>query len=129
MTPDEIARQLETYFANNWSDTPIAWPNVPFTAPDGAWVRFNVLPDNSETGEIKGAGTRNGVVKVQIFDKPGKGSRNALNLGGQVEQLFHQQDISGVYCGLAYTTDNGLNDDGNWYQVTVTIPWWTWVNE
>lgn len=129
MTPDEIARQLELYFSNNWSDTPIAWPNVNFTAPDGAWVRFNVLPDNSETEEIKGVGTRNGVVKVQIFDKPNKGNRNALSLGGKVEQMFHQKDISGVYCELAYTTDNGLNDDGNWYQVTTTVPFWAWVNE
>jgi hypothetical protein len=129
MTPDEITRQLEMYFSDNWSDTPIAWPNVSFTAPDGAWVRFNVLPDNSEVGEIKGAATRNGVCKVQIFIKPGGGNRKAAQLAGKVENLFHWQDIGGVYCGPAYTTNNGTQEDGAWYQVTVTIPWWAWVNE
>jgi len=129
MTPDEITRQLEKYFFNNWTATNIAWPNVNFTAPDEAWVRFNVLPDNSEMAEIKGAGTRNGVVKIQVFDKPNKGTRNALDLARQVEQLFHFKDISGVYCELAYTVNNGMNEDGNWYQVTITVPFWAWVNE
>ena len=129
MTPDEIIRQLEMYFGNNWSDTPIAWPNVNFTAPDGAWVRFNVLPENSEVGEIKGAGTRHGVCKVQIFINPGQGTRQAAELAGKVEQLFHWQDIGGVYCGPAYTTNNGTQEDGAWYQMTTTVPFWAWVNE
>jgi len=129
MTPDEITRQLEKYFSNNWSDTSIAWRNVNFTAPNDPWVWFHVLPDNSEVAEIKGAATRNGVCKIQIFIKPGQGTRQAMDLAGKVEALFHWQDIGGVFCGPAYTTDNGLNDSGNWYQVTTTVPFWAWINE
>jgi hypothetical protein len=50
-------------------------------------------------------------------------------LAGKVEQLFHWQDIGGVYCGPAYTTNNGTQEDGAWYQMTTTVPFWAWVNE
>lgn len=131
MTLEDALKAIETYFNDNWTDTPIAWPNVPFTAPDGSWVRFNVLPDNTDTQEVgeNGVGIRRGTVKVQVFTKPNIGSRTGAKLADAAEGLFHLQDIDGVYFQSAYTTNNGLNDAGTWFQHTVTAPWWAWVNE
>jgi hypothetical protein len=131
MTPAAIAQAIEVYFNTNWTDTPIAWPNVPFTAPDGSWARYQNLPDNTDTQEVgaSGVGIREGVVKIQIFTKPNIGSRTGANLAATAEGLFHLQDISGVKFRSAYTTENGLNDAGTWYQHTVNAPWWAWVNE
>ena len=129
MTPAEIAQAIETHFNTEWTATPIAWPNVPFTAPDGSWVRFNNLPDMTETIEIGpgGVGIRLGVVKIQIFTLPNIGSRTGANLAATAEGVFHLQNVAGgVKFKSAYTTDNGLSTS-MWYQHTVNAPWWTFL--
>lgn len=129
MTLSEILQDIESYFGTNWTSTNIAWPNVPFTAPDGSWVSFTVKPDETSTQEIRGVGIRRGVVKVQVFTKPNIGSRTGAGLAGSIEGLFHQKDIGSVKFEDAYTADNGKNDAGTWYQHTVNAQWWAWVNE
>jgi len=130
MTPAEIAQIIETYFNTQWTDTSIAWPNVPFTPPTDSWVRFHNLPDSTDTDEIgTGAtGVRLGVVKIQIFTLPNIGSRTGANLAATAEGLFHLKNIEDVKMKSAYTTDNGLNNDGTWYQHTVNAPYWTFIN-
>lgn len=131
MTPAEVSQAIEQHFNTQWTDTPIAWPNVPFSAPNGSWVRFTSLPDNTNTDELgaSGVGVRRGAVKIQVFTKPNIGSRTGAALAATAEGIFHLQDVGGVYFESAYTNDNGLNDAGTWYQHTVTAPWWAWVNE
>jgi hypothetical protein len=131
MTLTEIAKAIEVYFSANWTATTISWPNVPFAAPDGSWVRFTNLPDIIDTQEIgaAGVGIREGVVKIQVFTKPNIGSRPGATLAATAEGLFHLKDIGCVKFRSAYTVENGINNDGTWYQHTVTAPWWAWVNE
>jgi hypothetical protein len=131
MTITEVLKAIETHFNTNWTTTSIAWPNVPFTAPNSSWVRFNILPDDIYTDELgpSGAGIRRGVVKIQVFTKPNIGSRTGAGLAAAIESLFHLKDIDGIHFESAYTTNNGLDAVGTWYQHTVTAPWWAWVNE
>lgn len=131
MTIADISEVVESYFYSNWTQTPIAWQNVPFNADAEEWVRFSHLPDTTQTEEIgeEAIGMREGVVIIQVFTKAGTGSRTGANLASQVEALFHLKDINGVKFKSAYSTSNGIDDTGNWFQHTVTCPYWTWVNE
>lgn len=131
MTIAEISGIVESYFFNNWTQTPIAWENVPFNANTPAWVRFTHLPDMTSAEEIgeQGVGIREGSIMIQVFTEAGKGSRMGAKMASDIELLFSLKNISNVNFKSAYSTNNGIDETGNWYQHTVICPYWTWVNE
>lgn len=131
MTPSAISAAAEAYFNSNFSTTSIAWPNVSFTAPNGSWVAFHCLPDETVDGEIGDNGLiiRRGVLKIQIFTLPKAGTRAGSTIAGTIEALFTKTNISGVEFENPYTTNNGITQDKVWQQHTVTCPFWAWANE
>ena len=131
MTIAEISEVVESYFFNNWTQTPIAWENVPFNANVPAWVRFTNLPDMASAEELgeQGICIREGSIIIQVFTQAGKGSREGATLASDIEALFNLKDIGNVKFKSAYSINSGIDDTGNWFQHTVTCPYWTWVNE
>jgi hypothetical protein len=138
MTPDAIIQAVHIYFNANWTATPVAYDNLPFTPPaDGKWVRCTVLPGKSFSDEVGegAAGHRNGVVKVQAFTPAGVGVQVGWALGAQVEALFRGVEVNGVFFAPGdfsdqegpSTVDSGVTN-GN-QQHTVTCPFWAWDGE
>jgi len=133
MTDDAILRVLQAYFYANWTATPAAYDNLPFTPPaDGKWVRFTVVLGPSFSDEVgpDASSHSNGVVKVQVFTPEGCGVQVGAALSSQVKALFKGKDVDEVFFAPGdkpgqegpSTRDNGVTN-GN-QQHTVTCPFW-----
>ena len=105
--------------------TPIAWPNVNFTPPSGAWVRFNVLDGEGSWRSIGSPGSNLagyvGVVVIQVFVPLLSGESTARDYADDAAEIFQGQVISGIRFSLAtFSLSNSVAND--WYQMNVSIP-------
>ena len=113
--------------------TPIAWPNVNFTPPSGAWVRFNVLDGEGTWRSIGSPGSNVagyvGVVVIQVFVPLLSGESTARDYADAAAAIFQGQVISGIrfspanitgvlssFGQLSYSLADG------WHQINVSIP-------
>lgn len=117
--------EIQTKFRTSWgTTTPISWPNVDFTPPDGSWCRFSV--NDGESGQI-GLGSLpatirySGTIYIQIFTKQNIGTSAALTLADQAKLIFNNWCGTTVACYAARVKKVGNTTDG-WYQVNVSIP-------
>jgi hypothetical protein len=88
MTPKEIEVALRQYFDDNWTETPVAWPNRDYTPTTGtAWVRFHPVFGDTFGDEVGSsgneAGHRNLVLKIQVFTPLASGTLDAADLDRQ----------------------------------------------
>ena len=124
-----VQRELESYFATNWTDTIIVYDNVPKPSfnDDDMWVRFTVTYGSAKQISM-GAGDSNfhrfqGLVNVQIFAPLDAGSKPALELADKVVELFTANRIGQSQMYTAETQI--LGDDGfSRYQVNVVCPFY-----
>ena len=105
--------------------TPIAWPNVNFTPPSGAWVRFNVLDGEGSWRSIGSPGSNIagyvGVVVIQVFVPLLSGESTAREYADAAAATFQGQTIGGIRFSLAtFSLSNSVAND--WYQMNVSIP-------
>lgn len=106
--------------------TPIAWPNVNFTPPSGAWVRFNVLDGEGAWRSIGSPGSNIagyvGVVMIQVFVPLLSGESTARDLADSAAAIFQGQVIGGIRFSPATVQilNNSLAD--GWHQINVSIP-------
>ena len=77
MTPAAIRDAIITQLADNYTRTPVAWPNRKFDpeteASAGHWIRLNILMAGSTIAELgtDGLAFRRGTVKFQVFGPKG----------------------------------------------------------
>lgn len=140
---------MRARFVANWTETPVAFQNEtpqgvngaaiePWPPQDGQgrstpWVFFEVLATQSD---IRGAGlpgdnvwlTR-GFIYAHVFTPIGYGYPDSLRLADVAGEIFRAQTFyrdsagSKVIC-MAPMTDGGATDadDGNWFRVTMAVP-------
>ena len=127
MTPVEIRDSIISQISDNYSNTPVAWPNTKFdpdrNAPDGHWIRINILMGGTELGELgtEGLGIRSGVLKIQVFGPMGKESRTVWVNAGALEDLFRREVLDNcIIIDEPSTTEIG--EDGKFYQLNVDVP-------
>ena len=112
---------IETRFRDAWSATPVAWPNVPFTPPATAWVRFRLLSGAASNETLANGVAYPGIIDIGVFVPEGVGTGQAATLADDAAAIFSNQRFSGVTCGAAYAIPVGESD--GWHQVTVTVPY------
>lgn len=140
---------IRARFVADWISTPIAFQNETPQDANGValdpwppqdqqggllpWVYFEVLATQSD---IRGAGlpgnnvwlTR-GYIYVHVFTPVGYGYPESLRLADIAGEIFraktfyHDGAGSKVLC-MAPQTDGGASDadDGNWFRVTMAVP-------
>jgi len=142
MTPLEIRDAWVTVLQNNWTTTPIAWPNKKFEpavdAPDGYWIRPNTVMGDTfyaEQGET-GVGLRSGVLYIDIFGPKDAWDRILKGYAGTFETLFRRTEQDGLIFHEPTTLDIGetlhsttVPDELDVYQVQVRIPFHCWIGE
>ena len=124
-----VQRELESYFATNWTDTPVVYDNVPKPDinDDDPWVRLTLTYSSARQVSM-GAGNSNfhrfqGVANVQIFSPIDVGSKPALELADKVVGLFTANRIGQSQMLTAETQI--LGDDGfSRYQINVVCPFY-----
>ena len=106
--------------------TPIAWPNVNFTPPSGAWVRFNVLDGEGSWRSIGSPGSNLagyvGVVVIQIFVPLLSGESTARDYADAAAAIFQGKGIGGIRFSLATAQVLNTSLADGWYQMNVSIP-------
>jgi len=114
---------IENHFQEFWIDTPIAWENIAFTAPNKSpWVRLNVLNGSSAYRAINGLKRHLGLIIVQVFTPINTGTNAGREYADTVAQIFGEKKFSDVLCDVASIATIGT--DSVWHQVNVTIPYW-----
>jgi len=118
-------RAVESFFAANWSETPIAFENVVFTPPeDGRWVKLMILNEQSEQAALGRPLLRRyrGRILIYCFAPPGGGAQAATELADRAAALFDGALIAGhVLLPPELAEDEEI--DGA-YRARVAIPFW-----
>lgn len=118
-------RAVETFFAENWSETPIAFENVAFTPPeDRHWVKLMILNEQTEQAALGRPTLRRhrGRILVYCFAPLGAGAQAATTLADRVAALFDGAPITGhVLLPPELAEDKEI--DGA-YRARVAIPFW-----
>ena len=126
LSPVEIRDSILTLIQDNYSSSPVAWPNRKFNpdteATDGHWVKPNILMGRSELGEVglTGLSFRTGLLKVQVFGPKNKESREAWVNAGSIESIFRRAVDSCIVYGEPST--NEIGTDERYYQLAIDIP-------
>lgn len=106
--------------------TPIAWPNVNFTPPSGAWVRFNVLDGEGSWRSIGSPGSNIagyvGVVVIQIFVPLLSGESTARDYADDAAEIFQGKVIGGIRFSPASAQILNTSLADGWHQINVSIP-------
>ncbi|UUX51804.1 phage tail terminator-like protein [Nisaea acidiphila] len=118
-------RAVESFFAANWTETPIAFENVTFTPPeDGRWVKLMILNEQSEQAALGRPVLRRyrGRILVYCFAPAGGGAQAASLLADAAASLFDAAAIPGhVLLPPELAEDEEI--DGA-YRARVAIPFW-----
>ena len=118
-------RDVETRFAAQWTETPIAYENVDFTKPSNAsWVRLTIIDGSGKPYGIMGStgqAVDNGLISVQVFVPEGTGTQEAKRLADEILPIYQDTRFSGIVTYIA--TVNTVGVGNGWHQTNVTIPY------
>ena len=100
--------------------TPAQQPNSPF-------VFFEILWGEAFKASIGSPGAElyrhPGVLMVHAFVKTNTGTKRLIEIAGRVAEIFRTQRFGGVRTETPSIGRPGPgSEDGNWYRVTVSIP-------
>lgn len=129
MTPEEIRSSIMTELNDNWTKTPISWPNREFSSSGTAFIEPTILMGDSfelEKGD-NGVGLRTGVFMINVYALPGSGNGVPLGYAGSLETIFRRKNVDEIFFEEPSTYEIGQN--GNYYQVAVSIPFSCWIGE
>jgi len=119
---------IEARLGDNWSTTPISWPGVDFTPPDGPWIEMHVLWGEG-VGETMGSGgvnTISGVLVIRLFDRPGSGYGVIAGYVDTLRDLFDRAVVGAVEflaaSGPKKTEREDKKDKSRWIGLNISVP-------
>ena len=123
MSYDAARKSIQSYFAANWSATPVAYDNVAFTPPDDSeWVRLSIrnnLSSQITIGSSNQTYRRRGIAFLQIFTPRDGGPELSATLTDTAVNIFEGQKTGPVVFESVNVNEVGNTDDG-WFQVNVS---------
>ncbi len=136
MTFNDIRKIIETRFKNNWSTTPVEWPNMPFdhqaqvlAGKKSPWVRLTIIDGDAENVALGGMHQRySGIVIIGIFVPEKTGTGTARGYADVIAAIFQNVSDQGVrfkvprYEDIGPTQNkSGGNSGGGWFQGNLTV--------
>lgn len=100
-SPNDAWRAIERRLLNHWTDTPIAWPGVPFTPPNNTpWIRPTPLfgAGNMATHALHAVV---GLLQIDVFGPKGQGYGVLRGHAEALRDLFAGQVVEWVRFGAA----------------------------
>lgn len=129
MTWEAQHNAIRDRFNTQWgATTPVKWPNVKFTPPDGSpWVRLNVADADARQASFGDPGNNVhrhiGLVTVMIFTPLGQGDEEALELADQAAAIFRGWEDGTV--GVRFRNPpyvRQIGEEKSWYHVNLLCP-------
>lgn len=126
MSFEALRESVETRLADNYSTTPVAYANVPFTPPTAQpWVRLTI---NTGLGAVAGHSGDGfgltifdlGLVSVQVFTPDGEGTKNNWEIVDEIIPIYENTRFDGILVNAATVNQAGTNN--GWYQTNITLP-------
>lgn len=112
---------------------PIAWSNVDFEKPAGAYLRITHIPNSNRRLFLKGSDPhqRMGLLQIDAFTPKNKGSSAATEMAGKIAEhfaadLYLRSGSIAVRITKAPDIGPAFADDTHW-QVPVTIHYETYA--
>ena len=109
---------------------PTLYDNMPeeeFEKPaSGMWARVKLLIDDEQQADFGDSNVRErtfGVVRVELHEKVGKGTKNINTLADSVASAFKRLTADSVVYRTPRIVPAGQED--NWWVVNVTCPFYT----
>lgn len=94
---------IETAIAAAFPTTPTAWPNVPFTAPAGQWLKVDFLWGNGTitTKSPNGLNFITGVLQLAVFERKDGGDGSLDALAESARAAFNRVQLTDIWFGAA----------------------------
>jgi hypothetical protein len=118
--PDVVRAAVEQIIDDEWTATPIRWPGVSFTPPDGPWVAFDILWGDGFRESMDGAHQIVGVLQATVFDERGSGMGQISRLCDDVRSMFQFRRVGDAEFGAASGAKPGAIEE-RWQSRVVTI--------
>lgn len=127
----EEEKLIRERFEAQWaSETPVHYPNAPFTVPSDntEWVRLTVLSNDGALADVNPTNARHrypGQAVAQVFTPRGTGSSRNNVLCQKVIDAFNFHSESGASTSLVFTAafKRTIGADGPWFQQSVIAPY------
>jgi len=112
----------------------IIYDNDPTDVPDNAaWVHAQVRPTDAVQTAIGSAGNRlfrhTGILVLTVHTKLGTGTSDATYWCDRIASTFRGITVSGVTYKTPVVTILGSDDGGQWFKMSVRVPWHADDNE
>lgn len=132
MTTLVVYDAVRARIVDQWTATPIAWPNEPVSLPvdgadgfDGCWIALEF--DGRLFGQVSiGAPGENrwdedGTILAHVMAPAGSGERTMRGHAGDFADLFRGDEIGTIEFQDCEIGPGGASDDGCWWRITVRI--------
>lgn len=126
MSFESVRSAVAARLGTNWTTTPIAYENQPFTPPAaGGWVELTVLGGNGVTRGMAGDGSGmavqdTGLIAINVYTPVGSGTKTGRGYADTLAALFEHKLFSGVTTYTATLTARGVVN--GWHQLNLSIP-------
>lgn len=120
----DIMTTINNHFVTNYSETPVAYDNVPFES-DGKteYVTLCVVPNVQKQitlGETNNLYRQFGSVESDIYFEKDKGLKRGFELAELVGNTFNSLNINGIQFRTHNLSDMGLSENG-FYRMNIYI--------
>lgn len=113
---------LDSYLKTNWSNTLIAWENLPFDPPKASWIEPIMSIDVSQNVTIGLTRKRHfGTYTIRIFCPLSKGSSESKLLADQLIAIMENKRLDPDLLTYSGTFNRVGNDGHGWYQANILI--------
>ena len=94
---DSERQIIETYIETNWTATPIAWEEVPYTPVEGtSFISVTVKPGGSVIMSMPSGTRYHGLLIIDVYCPRNQGTKTIRDYVDDVVDLFTDKNISGI---------------------------------
>lgn len=130
MTPAAANLVIKPAINTAWvagPNTPVAWPNVPFTPPAGPWLKVDVIWGNGRAatkGTAGGVNFVSAILQLAIFAPKDAGDGSLYTLAEAARALFNRRRLASPNADILFGAASGpvIRNEESWRSLVVSTP-------